>query len=256
MKVVILAAGFGTRLAEETRFKPKPLVEIGEQPILWHIMKIYSHFGFNEFIICLGYKGFMIKEYFYSYFLQKCDVSFNLRTQEMEIHQNRVEPWRVTLVDTGINTKTGGIIKKIQPYLEDQPFMLTYADGVSDINIRALVQYHYAHGKIATVTAVQPSGRFGSMPLREDDSVESFQEKPAGDGAWINGGFFVLEPAVFSHIRDEQTVFEREPLQQLAQANQLQAFKHTGFWQPMDTLHEKTMLEGLWSSGWAPWKVW
>ncbi len=256
MKVVILAAGFGTRLSEETRFKPKPLVEIGEQPILWHIMKIYSHYGFNEFIICLGYKGFMIKEYFYSYFLHKCDLTLDLKTQAMEIHHSRIEPWKVTLADTGTNTKTGGIIKKIQPYVEDKTFMLTYGDGVSDIDIRALVEYHYLQGKIATVTAVQPAGRFGALPLRADDSVESFQEKPDGDGAWINAGFFVLEPEVFSYIRHEQTIFEREPLQRLAQANQLQAFKHNGFWQPMDTLYEKNLLEGLWSSGRAPWKVW
>ena len=256
MKVVILAGGLGTRISEETHLKPKPMIEIGDRPILWHIMKTYSYFGFNDFVICLGYKGYSIKEYFHNYFLHNCDVTFDVRTQGMEIHQNLVESWRVTLVDTGVNSMTGGRVKRIKPYIGNETFMLTYGDGVADVNIAALVDYHISHGKLATLTAVQPAGRFGALELDEKDSVRSFTEKPDGDGAWINGGFFVLEPKIFNYIEGDQIIFERDPLQQLAQEVQLRAFRHTGFWQPMDTLRDKTMLEELWSAGRAPWKVW
>jgi glucose-1-phosphate cytidylyltransferase len=256
LKVVILAGGLGTRISEETHLKPKPMIEIGDRPILWHIMKTYSYFGFNDFVICLGYKGYSIKEYFHNYFLHNCDVTFDVRTQGMEIHQNLVESWRVTLVDTGVNSMTGGRVKRIKPYIGNETFMLTYGDGVADVNIAALVDYHISHGKLATLTAVQPAGRFGALELDEKDSVRSFTEKPDGDGAWINGGFFVLEPKIFNYIEGDQIIFERDPLQQLAQEVQLRAFRHTGFWQPMDTLRDKTMLEELWSAGRAPWKVW
>jgi len=256
MKVVILAGGFGTRISEETHLKPKPMIEIGDKPVLWHIMKTYSHFGFNEFVICLGYKGYSIKEYFYNYFLHNCDITFDVRTQGMEIHQNAAEPWRVTLVETGLNTMTGGRIKRIKTYVNNQPFMMTYGDGVSNVDIGALVDYHHSHGKIATVTAVQPSGRFGALQINDDHSVHSFQEKPDGDGGWINGGFFVLEPEIFNYLEDDQTIFEREPLEKLAGEGNLRAYKHSGFWQPMDTLQDKTHLEELWTSGSAPWKVW
>jgi len=256
MKVVILAGGFGTRISEETHLKPKPMIEIGDKPVLWHIMKTYSHFGFNEFVICLGYKGYSIKEYFYNYFLHNCDITFDVRTQGMEIHQNAAEPWRVTLVETGLNTMTGGRIKRIKTYVNNQPFMMTYGDGVSNVDIGALVDYHHSHGKIATVTAVQPSGRFGALQINDDHSIHSFQEKPDGDGGWINGGFFVLEPEIFNYLEDDQTIFEREPLEKLAGEGNLRAYKHSGFWQPMDTLRDKTHLEELWTSGSAPWKVW
>ena len=256
MKVVILAGGFGTRISEETHLKPKPMIEIGDKPVLWHIMKTYSHFGFDEFVICLGYKGYSIKEYFYNYFLHNCDITFDVRTQGMEIHQNAAEPWRVTLVETGLNTMTGGRIKRIKTYVNNQPFMMTYGDGVSNVDIGALVDYHHSHGKIATVTAVQPSGRFGALQINDDHSVHSFQEKPDGDGGWINGGFFVLEPEIFNYLEDDQTIFEREPLEKLAGEGNLRAYKHSGFWQPMDTLRDKTHLEELWTSGSAPWKVW
>jgi len=256
MKVVILAGGFGTRISEETHLKPKPMIEIGDKPVLWHIMKTYSHFGFDEFVICLGYKGYSIKEYFYNYFLHNCDITFDVRTQGMEIHQNAAEPWRVTLVETGLNTMTGGRIKRIKTYVNNQPFMMTYGDGVSNVDIGALVDYHHSHGKIATVTAVQPSGRFGALQINDDHSIHSFQEKPDGDGGWINGGFFVLEPEIFNYLEDDQTIFEREPLEKLAGEGNLRAYKHSGFWQPMDTLRDKTHLEELWTSGSAPWKVW
>jgi len=256
MKVVILAGGFGTRISEETHLKPKPMIEIGDKPVLWHIMKTYSHFGFNEFVICLGYKGYSIKEYFYNYFLHNCDITFDVRTQGMEIHQNAAEPWRVTLVEAGLNTMTGGRIKRIKTYVNNQPFMMTYGDGVSNVDIGALVDYHHSHGKIATVTAVQPSGRFGALQINDDHSIHSFQEKPDGDGGWINGGFFVLEPEIFNYLEDDQTIFEREPLEKLAGEGNLRAYKHSGFWQPMDTLRDKTHLEELWTSGSAPWKVW
>lgn len=256
MKVVILAGGFGTRISEETHLKPKPMVEIGEKPLLWHIMKIYSRYGFNEFVICLGFKGYVIKEYFYNYFLHNCDVTFDVRTQGMEIHQNLVEPWRVTLVDTGLNTMTGGRVKRIKPYVNNETFMLTYGDGVADIDIFSLLEFHRRHGKLASVTAVQPSGRFGAMQIDESQRVQTFQEKPDGDGGWVNGGFFVFEPSVFDYIEGDQTILERDPLERLAADGQLQAYKHSGFWQPMDTLRDKIRLEELWKSNQAPWKVW
>ena len=256
MKVVILAGGLGTRLSEETTVRPKPMVEIGGKPILWHIMKIYSHFGFNEFIICLGFKGYMIKEYFSNYFLHMSDVTFDMRNNTMKVHQQNVEPWQVTLVDTGVDTMTGGRLKRVAPYIGSETFMLTYGDGVSNIDILALLAYHNKHGKSATVTATQPSGRFGSLSLDATHHVASFQEKPVGDGSWINGGFFVLEPAIINRIAGDSTVFEKEPLESLARDRELVAFKHSGFWQPMDTLRDKTHLEELWSSGKAPWKIW
>ena len=255
MKVVILAGGLGTRLSEETVLKPKPMVEIGGKPILWHIMKIYSHYGFNDFVVCLGFKGYMIKEYFSNYFLHMSDVTFDMTTNSMEVHQQNVEPWRVTLVDTGAESMTGGRVKRVAPYL-DGPFMLTYGDGVANVNIRELVEFHQRHGKAATVTSTQPSGRFGALNTDEQGQVTSFQEKPAGDGSWINGGFFVLERSVLDRIAGESTVFEKEPLEGLAGDGELVAYKHGGFWQPMDTLRDKHLLEELWASGKAPWKVW
>jgi glucose-1-phosphate cytidylyltransferase len=256
MKVVLLAGGFGTRLSEETDLKPKPMVEIGGKPILWHIMKLYSHHRFDDFVICLGYKGYVIKEYFANYFLHQSDVTIDLQKNAMEIHESKAEPWKITLVDTGLNTMTGGRIKRIEPYIKNEPFLLTYGDGVSDVNITALVKYHRANGKTVTVTAVQPSGRFGALNLDDRNAVRSFQEKPRGDGSWINGGFFVVEPDVFRLIPGDDTVWEREPLETVARNGQLIAFNHTGFWQPMDTLRDKTQLEELWRSGSAPWKVW
>jgi len=255
MKVVILAGGLGTRLSEETSIRPKPMAEIGEKPMLWHIMKIYSHYGFNEFVICLGYKGYMIKEYFSNYFLHNCDVTFDMRTNDMCVHQNVNEPWKVTLVDTGPETMTGGRVKRIAPYVEDEAFMLTYGDGVADVDVAALVAFHQAHHKLATLTAVQPLGRFGALDV-DGDAVLSFREKPIGDGDWINGGFMVLEPEVLERIESDETVFEADPLQSLAADGQLEAYRHTGFWQPMDTLRDRTHLEKLWDSGSAPWKVW
>ena len=256
MKVVLLAGGLGTRISEESHLRPKPMIEIGGKPILWHIMKIYSHYGFNEFIVCLGYKGYIIKEYFSNYFLHMSDVTFDMTTNSMEVHQQNVEPWKVTLIDTGADTMTGGRIRRVAPYLEGETFMLTYGDGVADIDIRKLYEFHKQHGKRATVTAAQPSGRFGALTLGSDDRVAAFQEKPLGDGSWINGGFFVLEPEVVECIPDDMTLFEKEPLHSLTRDDQLAAFRHTGFWQPMDTLRDKTHLEELWNSGNAPWKVW
>lgn len=257
MKVVILAGGFGTRLSEETILKPKPMVEIGDYPIIWHIMKIYSHYGFNDFIICLGYKGYVIKEYFANYFLYQCDVTFDFsNNSDRIIHCQKAEPWRVTLVDTGHNTMTGGRVKRIKEYVGNETFMLTYGDGVGDVSIDALVEFHRNHGKYATVTAVQPSGRFGAMNLNDVDLVQSFQEKPKGDGSWINGGFFVLEPEIFNFIAGDDTYWEREPLENLAGAGQLMAFKHYGFWKPMDTLRDKAALEEMWISGNAAWNIW
>jgi glucose-1-phosphate cytidylyltransferase len=256
MKVVILAGGLGTRLAEETVTRPKPMVEIGEKPVLWHIMKTYSHYGFNDFVIALGYKGYMIKEYFSNYFLHNCDVTFDMRTHDMEVHQNANEPWLVTLVDTGPSTMTGGRLKRVAPYLGGETFMMTYGDGVADVAIDKLVARHRAHGKDATVTAVQPSGRFGAMELADDDAVTAFQEKPEGDGAWINGGYFVFEPSVLDRIEGDETVFEQGPLESLAREDQLRAYRHPGFWQPMDTLRDKQRLEAMWGSDEAPWKVW
>jgi len=257
MKVVILAGGLGTRLSEETQIRPKPMAEIGEHPILWHIMKLYSHYGFDDFVICLGYKGYVIKEYFANYFLHSSDVTFDLRDQTTQVHQNSVEPWRVTLVDTGAETQTGGRLQRVAPYLGDERFMMTYGDGVADVDVPALLAFHEGHGLHATVTAVQPPGRFGTLDLAADDAtVESFVEKPRGDGAWMNGGFFVLEPDVLGYIDGDETLFEQEPLERLAADGQLSAYKHAGFWQPMDTLRDKRTLEELWDSGQAPWKTW
>ncbi|MEI6209095.1 MAG: glucose-1-phosphate cytidylyltransferase [Desulfuromonadales bacterium] len=257
MKVVILAGGFGTRISEESHLKPKPMIEIGGRPILWHIMKIYAYHGFNDFIVCLGYKGYAIKEYFAHYFLHEADITFDFRDGfERSVHSHTAEPWRVTLVDTGLETLTGGRIKRVAPYLDKGPFMLTYGDGVADVDIRALMESHCRSGKLATVTATQPTGRFGALVVSPESFVSSFQEKPVGDGAWINSGFFVLEPAVIERIAGDSTLFEKEPLEGLARDGQLMAYKHAGFWQPMDTLRDKQHLEELWISGRAPWKVW
>lgn len=256
LKVVILAGGFGTRLSEETEFKPKPMVEIGGKPILWHIIKIYSAYGFNDFIICLGYKGYLIKEYFTNYFLHQSDVTIDLKDNRMEVHDCKAEPWKVTLIDTGLNTMTGGRIKRIQKYVGDETFMLTYGDGVTNANLLKLLEFHKTHGKYATLTAVQPSGRFGALSLDDNNCVNSFFEKPKGDGAWINGGFFVLEPGVFDFIEGDKTTWEREPLENLAKDGQLVAYRHEGFWRCMDTLRDKIELEELWCSGNAPWAKW
>lgn len=255
MKVVIFAGGFGTRISEESHLKPKPMIEIGGKPILWHILKIYSHFGYNDFIICLGYKGYIIKEYFAHYFLHESDVTFDFTTNQQTIHHIHAEPWKVTLVNTGLETMTGGRLKRVKEYLNNEPFMLTYGDGVSDVNIQALVDFHYSHGRLATVTTVQPNGRFGVLDLN-GDTVLGFKEKPKGDVGWINGGFFVLNPEVIDYIEGDHTVFEEGPLKQLAMNEQLQAFKHTGFWQPMDTLRDNKFLEQEWKMGKAAWKVW
>lgn len=257
MKAVILAGGFGTRLSEETGVRPKPMVEIGGYPILWHIMKIYSSYGINDFVICCGYKANMIKEYFASYFLHMSDVTFNMTANKMEVHQARVEPWCVTLVDTGPNTMTGGRLKRVRKYLEDETFCFTYGDGVADINIHALIEFHRSQQVLATLTAVQPEGRFGAFSLYQGESkIQSFREKPKGDGASINGGFFVLEPKVIDYIDGDQTTWEREPLERLAQEGQLAAYRHVGFWHPMDTLRDKNELESLWQKNTAPWKIW
>ena len=260
MKAVILAGGFGTRISEESGIRPKPMVEIGFRPIIWHIMKIYSHFGINEFIICCGYKGHMIKEYFSNYFLHMSDVTFDLKNNEMEIHHNPSENWKVSLVDTGERTMTGGRLKRVKPYIGDETFCLTYGDGVSDINIRESISFHKSQNVLTTLTAVQQPGRFGAFTLgREETRIGSFREKPQGDGidnTWINGGFFVIEPKALEHITDDQTVWEREPLEILASTGQLAAYRHYGFWQPMDTLRDKNYLEDLWLGGNAPWKLW
>ena len=257
MKVVILAGGFGTRLSEETDLKPKPMVEIGGYPIIWHIIKIYSYYGFNDFIICLGYKGYLIKEYFANYFLHNSDVSMDLAKNKIEVINRRSESWKVTLIDTGFNTMTGGRIRRIKDYIGNETFMLTYGDGVADVNINKLIKFHKQHKRYGTVTAVQPSGKFGSLLIGKDEQIESFMEKPAGDGAWINGGFFVLEPDVFNYInKGDQTIWEREPLENLAKDGHLRAYKHLGFWKPMDTLRDKRDLDELWNTGKAPWKIW
>jgi len=255
MKAVILAGGRGTRISEESHLKPKPMIEVGSMPILWHIMKIYSFYGVNDFIICLGYKGYLIKEYFANYFLHMSDVTFDMQTNSMEVHQKHVEPWRVTLVDTGDSTLTGGRLKRVQEHIDDGPFCFTYGDGLANIDIGKLIEFHKTHGKQATITAIQPPGRYGALNLN-NNAVTSFQEKPAGDGAWINGGFFVLEPSVLSHITGDQTSWESTPLMKLADDNELQAFQHKGFWQAMDTLRDKNHLEELWENGNPPWKVW
>lgn len=257
MKVVILAGGYGTRISEESHLKPKPMIEIGERPILWHIMKIYSSYGFNDFVICLGYKGYCIKEYFAHYFLHESDITFDFKHgNERMIHHHSAEPWQVTLVNTGDETMTGGRVKRIKEYLDNEPFMLTYGDGVADVNISDLVAYHQAHGKLATVTSIQPAGRFGALDLDENNLIHGFKEKPKGDGAWINGGFFVMQPEVLDYIPGDATILEREPLEGLARDSQLVSYKHDGFWQPMDTLRDKNHLDELWQRGDAPWKIW
>ena len=255
MKVVILAGGLGTRLAEETVIKPKPMVEIGGRPILWHIMKIYSSSGFNEFVICTGYKGYVIKEFFANYYLHTTDVTFDISKGELEIHNNKTEPWKVTLIDTGEETMTGGRLKRIAQFVDGQDFCMTYGDGVSNVNIAKLVDFHRAHGKLCTVTATRPPGRFGALGL-EGESVTHFQEKPLGDGGYINGGFFVVSPKCFEYIEGDSTVWEQEPMKRLAEDGHIKAFLHDDFWLPMDTLRDRRQLEGLWQTGKAPWKVW
>lgn len=256
MKAVILAGGLGTRLSEETTLKPKPMVEVGGRPILWHIMKIYSHYGINEFIVCLGYKGYVIKEYFSNYFLHNSDVTFDFSGgSEFRIHNANVDPWKVTLIDTGDLSMTGGRLRRVRDYLEGETFCFTYGDGVADVNVSELVEFHRDQGRKATLTAVQPPGRFGALAFN-GEQVTAFQEKPEGDGAWINGGFFVLEPEVIDLIEGDQTTWEEAPLRTLAESGELSAYKHTGFWQPMDTLRDRTKLEEMWANGEAHWKVW
>jgi glucose-1-phosphate cytidylyltransferase len=257
MKAVILAGGYGTRLSEETTIKPKPMVEIGGQPILWHIMKTYSAYGINEFVICCGYKGYVIKEYFANYFLRMSDVTFDMRYNQMNVHNGYAEPWQVTLVETGESTMTGGRLKRVREYIGNETFCFTYGDGVCDVNIGELVEFHKQQGAFATLTAVQPPGRFGAIALaHEQTKIAHFREKRDGDGAWVNGGYFVLEPQVLDFIAGDATVWEQEPLEKLAQMEHLAAYRHTGFWQPMDTLRDKNYLEDLWKSGEAPWKKW
>lgn len=256
MKVVLLAGGFGTRLSEETHLKPKPMVEIGNKPILWHIMKIYSYYGYNDFVICLGYKGYVIKEYFANYYLHQSNVTFDMANNNIEIHNSNAEPWKVTLIDTGLHTMTGGRIKRVQEFIGDEDFMMTYGDGVGDVNIKDLVSFHKNNNAGITVTSVQPSGRFGALQIDDNDKVSSFLEKPKGDGSWINGGFFVCSPKVFDYIEGDETIFERDPLENLAKDNMLYAYKHNGFWQPMDTLRDKKGLEKDWELGQAKWKKW
>jgi glucose-1-phosphate cytidylyltransferase len=255
MQAVILAGGLGTRISEESNIRPKPMIELGGRPILWHIMKIYSAHGVNDFIICCGYKGYVIKEYFANYFLHMSDVTFDMKHNKMKVHQNSAEPWRVTLVDTGEQTMTGGRLKRVREHIGDDDFCFTYGDGVANVDITSLIGFHKQEGRLATLTAVQPPGRFGSINL-DGHHVDSFQEKPQGDGGWINGGFFVLNPKVIDYIRDDHTVWEREPMERLAGEKQMNAWFHRGFWQPMDTLRDKKHLEELWASGKAPWKVW
>lgn len=255
MKAVILAGGLGTRISEETTVRPKPMIDIGGKPVLWHILKIYSQHGINDFIICLGYKGYMVKEYFANYFLHTSDVTFDLSNNSMQVHRQHAEPWRITLVDTGDQTQTGGRLKRVAHYLEDGPFCFTYGDGLADVNISALLQFHQSKSTLATVCAVQPPGRFGALDIH-DHRITRFEEKPQGDGSWINGGFFVLEPGAMRYIEGDDTIWEREPLEALAREGQLSAYIHEGFWQPMDTLRDKIKLEELWQSGHAPWKAW
>jgi glucose-1-phosphate cytidylyltransferase len=256
MKAVILAGGLGTRISEETHLRPKPMIEIGGHPILWHILKIYSSHGVNDFVICCGYKGYVIKEYFANYFLHMSDVTFDMSSNEMKVHHKKAEPWRVTLVDTGEETMTGGRLKRVAEYVRnEEAFCFTYGDGVADVNVSEQIAFHRQHGKLATVTAVQPPGRYGAL-LRQGTLVQGFQEKPPGDGAWINGGFFVLKPQVIDYIDGDATYWEGKPLELIAQQGQLEAYEHRGFWQPMDTLRDKNQLEQLWASGRAPWKNW
>ena len=257
MKVVLLAGGLGSRISEHTETRPKPMIEIGGKPILWHIMKIYSYHGINDFIICCGYKGYVVKEYFANYFLHMSDVTFDMVNNRMEVHQQYADPWRVTLIDTGEETMTGGRLKRVAPYLKDEDaFCFTYGDGVSDVNITELIAFHRAQKTLATLTATYPPGRFGALDINADNCVASFKEKPKGDGGMINGGFFVLSPKVIDLIKDDATIWEREPLEALAEEGQLSAYQHHGFWQPMDTLRDKHHLEELWASGDAPWKAW
>ena len=257
MKAVILAGGLGTRLSEETDIKPKPMIEIGHKPILWHIMKTYYEHGINDFIICCGYKGYVIKEYFANYFLHTSDVTFNMKDNSMKVHQNDAEPWAVTLVDTGEETLTGGRLKRVHKYIKDEDsFCFTYGDGVGNIDITSLIKFHQLHGKQATLTATRPPGRYGALKISDNGTVEKFQEKPEGDGSWINGGYFVLSPKVIEYIDGDKTIWEQKQLRKLAEDGNLMSFKHDGFWQPMDTLYEKALLNKLWNSGKAPWKVW
>lgn len=257
MKAVILAGGFGTRISEETGIKPKPMVEIGDKPIIWHIMKLYSTFGINNFIICLGYKGYIIKEYFATYSLHMSDITFDLRNNSTEVHQNGTEPWRITLVDTGENTMTGGRIKRVKEYIGDEPFCLTYGDGVTNVNINELIAFHKDQNVQVTLTAVQAPGRFGAFKLEKDQTkITAFKEKPIGGSAWINGGFFVVEPDALDYIAGDSTVWEKEPLESLSRDGMVSAFRHDGFWHPMDTLRDKNVLEEMWESGKAPWKIW
>jgi glucose-1-phosphate cytidylyltransferase len=258
MKAVIFAGGYGTRLSEESNFRPKPMIEIGNKPILWHILKIYSHFGINDFIICCGYKSYVIKEYFSNYFLHSSDVTFDLHENKMAFHSNSTEPWRVTLVDTGEHSMTGGRLKRVQPYIGDETFCLTYGDGLTDANLNEVIDFHHKSNGKATLMAVQPPGRYGTFTLSEHDTaVHNFEEKPStGDAPWINGGFFVCEPSVFDLIKDDATIWEKEPLETLALTDNLAAYKHRGFWQSMDTLRDKNYLEDIWKTGTAPWKLW
>jgi len=255
MKAVILAGGLGTRISEETTVRPKPMIDIGGKPVLWHILKIYSQHGINDFIICLGYKGYMVKEYFANYFLHTSDVTFDLANNRMDVHQQHAEPWRVTLVDTGDQTQTGGRLKRVENYLDGETFCFTYGDGLADIDITAQLAFHKTRASLATMCAVQPPGRFGAIDI-QDNRITRFEEKPSGDGSWINGGFFILEPGVFDYIESDATVWERDPLEALARDGELSAYMHAGFWQPMDTLRDKLKLEELWQNGHAPWKVW
>ena len=256
MKAVILAGGLGTRLSEETTVKPKPMIEVGGKPVLWHILKSYSAHGINDFVICCGYRGYVIKEFFANYFLHTSDVTFDLQKNSMEVHERFAEPWKVTLVDTGADTLTGGRLKRVRRYVEnDEAFCFTYGDGLSDLNIGATLAFHKQHGKLATMTAVQPPGRFGAVDI-DGQVITSFKEKPQGDGAWVNGGYFVLSPKVIDYIADDSTTWEKEPMERLAADGQIDAFRHPGFWQPMDTLRDKMHLEDLWQSGKAPWKAW
>ena len=256
MKALILAGGFGTRISEESSIKPKPMIEIGGKPILWHIMKLYSSHDINEFVILLGYKGYIIKEYFSNYFLHQSNVTIDLRKNEMNIHHNYSEPWKITLLDTGLHTMTGGRIKRASDFIKNDTFLLTYGDGVSDVDIKKSIAFHKQNNKLVTMTAIQPSGRFGALEIDKNQKIKSFREKPKGDGSWINGGFFICEPDVLNYIENDQTIFEKEPLEKLALENQLMAFKHKGFWQCMDTLRDKNYLNELWDKNLSPWKKW
>ena len=255
MKCVILAGGFGTRITEETNLKPKPMIEIGGMPILWHIMKIYSTYGINDFIICCGYKGYVIKEFFANYFLHMSDVTFDMKQNKMEVHRKFAEAWKVTLVDTGLDTMTGGRLKRVKNFLGNETFCFTYGDGLSDVNIKDLVNFHRNQKTLATLTAIQPPGKFGALNI-ENNKISTFKEKPLGDGNWVNGGYFILEPEVFDYIEGDSTIWEREPLEKLSQEGRLSAYKHKGFWHPMDTLYDKNQLEQMWDSGKSPWKIW